>query len=117
MKVLCAFLLLAMVTLDGAAQQNAATNSASAEGQVSVLGCLTGNPGRYTVLTLNGDLYQLQGKQDFARYSGKMVRITGTKKPPKKAQTSNPNAAPSVLSTSPPRLAVLTIKQVEPICQ
>ena len=114
MRVMC--VLLVLVSAHVAAQQNTATNT-TPEGQVSVVGCLTGSSGRYTVLTLNGNLYQLQGKQDFKKYSGKTVRITGVKKPPKKTQTANPNASPSALSTSPPRLAVRSIAQVEPICQ
>jgi hypothetical protein len=79
---------------------------------ITVVGCLTGYEGRYTLGTSSDALYLLDGDGAlFKRYNARMVRLTGTVSEPP-AHTSNDN----VLSQQPPTLTVSQLKKVADGC-
>ena len=81
---------------------------------ITVVGCLTGYNGHYTLGTSSDTLYLLEGDADlFKRYNARMVRVTGTvSEPPPHAHTSEDN----VLSQQPPTLTVSQLKKVADGC-
>ena len=79
---------------------------------VTVVGCLTGYDGRYTLGTSSDMLYLLQGDSTtFKRYNARMVRATGTVTEPP-PHTSRDD----VLSQQPPTLTVTDLKKVADGC-
>ena len=75
---------------------------ASAGGQVTLQGCLSGGMGNYALRSSDGMTYQLQGSEDqFKEHVGNTVAVTGTLGPANtaannsKATESNANAASS----------------------
>ena len=78
----------------------------------TVVGCLTGYDGHYTLGASNDTLYLLDGDNAlFKRYNARMVQVTGT--------VSEPPPAPSrdnVLSQQPPTLTVSKLKKVADGC-
>lgn len=79
---------------------------------ITVVGCLTGYDGRYTLGTSSDTLYLLDGDGAlFKRYNARMVRVTGTvSEPPPHTSSDN------VLSQQPPTLTVSLLKKVADGC-
>ena len=79
---------------------------------VTVVGCLTGYEGRYTLGTSSDMLYLLDGDSAlFKKYNARMVQASGTVTEPP-PHTSHDN----VLSQQPPTLRVSTLKKVADGC-
>jgi hypothetical protein len=78
----------------------------------SVVGCLTGYDGHYTLGASNDTLYLLEGDNAlFKRYNARMVQVTGTISEPPPAPSRN-----NVLSQQPPTLTVSKLKKVADGC-
>ena len=78
----------------------------------TVVGCLTGYDGHYTLGTSDDTLYLLEGDSaQFKRYNARLVQITGTLSEPPPG--SSPN---NVLSQQPPTLTVSKLKKVADGC-
>lgn len=103
-------MLLGLSTAGMAQDKNA--EKSPAEGEKTVIGCLTGSEGQYTVGTSNDMLYVLEGDTDsFKRLNGKMVKIAGTMSDPRSG-TSKDN----VLSQQPPTIKVTALKKMADSC-
>jgi len=107
-----AFVVTAM--LCGATQDQSAPKTPSSDPgkPITVVGCLTGYDGRYTLGTSNDTLYLLVGDSAaFKRLNARMVQVSGnvTEPPP---HTSRDN----VLSQQPPTLTVAKLKKVADGC-
>jgi hypothetical protein len=78
----------------------------------TVVGCLTGYEGHYTLGTSSDALYLLEGDPALLkRYNAVLVRVTGTvSEPPPSASRNN------VLSQQPPTLSVSKLKKVADGC-
>ena len=96
-----------------AQSQGASKTPAPAAGKaVTVVGCLTGYDGRYTLGTSSDMLYLLDGDSAvFKRYNAKMVQASGIVTEPA-PHTSHD----SVLSQQPPTLSVAKLKKVADGC-
>ncbi len=78
----------------------------------TVVGCLTGYDGHYTLGTSSDNLYLLEGDPAlFKRYNARLVEATGTVSEPAPG-TSKEN----VLSQQPPTLTVSKLKKVADGC-
>ena len=78
----------------------------------TVVGCLTGYDGHYTLGTSDDTLYLLEGDSaQFKRYNARMVQITGTVSEPPPGTSPN-----NVLSQQPPTLTVFKLKKVADGC-
>jgi hypothetical protein len=78
----------------------------------TVVGCLTGYEGHYTLGASNDTLYLLVGDTTlFKRYNAKLVRATGSVSEP--APGTSPN---NVLSQQPPTMTVTNLKKVADGC-
>ncbi len=78
----------------------------------TVVGCLTGYDGHYTLGTMSDTLYLLEGNPaEFKRYNAKMVQATGivSETPPDPSRNN-------VLSQQPPTLTVSNLKKVADGC-
>jgi hypothetical protein len=117
MKMLVAVAILsagAWVAMAGQDQggSNAKASPAPAGKPITVVGCLTGYEGRYTLGASNDTLYLLDGDTAlFKRYNARMVQASGTVTEPQ-ARTSREN----VLSQQPPTLTVTKLKKVADGC-
>ncbi|MGC2112714.1 MAG: hypothetical protein WA655_24555 [Candidatus Korobacteraceae bacterium] len=79
---------------------------------MTIVGCLTGYEGRYTLGASNDTLYLLDGDTAlFKRYNARMVQASGTVTEPS-PHTSQEN----VLSQQPPTLTVTKLKKVADGC-
>ncbi len=78
----------------------------------TVVGCLTGYDGHYTLGTSSDTLYLLEGDSAlFKRYNARMVQATGT------VSESPPGSSKNdVLSQQPPKLTVSKLKKVADGC-
>jgi len=96
-----------------AQQQGGSKSPAPAAGKsVTVVGCLTGYDGRYTLGTSSDMLYLLDGDSAmFKRFNARMVEASGTVTEPP-PHTSRDN----VLSQQPPTLTVTKLKKVADGC-
>lgn len=80
--------------------------------QKTVVGCLTGYDGHYTLGTSDDTLYLLEGDSAlFKRYNARTVQITGSVSEPPPGTSSN-----NVLSQQPPTLTVSKLKKVADGC-
>ena len=79
---------------------------------MTIVGCLTGYEGRYTLGASNDTLYLLEGDEaQFKRLNARMVKVTGTVTEPP------PHTSPhDVLSQQPPTLTVTELKKVADGC-
>jgi hypothetical protein len=78
----------------------------------TVVGCLTGYDGHYTLGTMSDTLYLLVGDSaSFKRYNAKMVQVTGAVSEPPPGPSKN-----DVLSQQPPTLTVAKLKKVADGC-
>jgi hypothetical protein len=78
----------------------------------TVVGCLTGYDGHYTLGTSSDTLYLLEGDSAlFKRYNARMVQATGTVSEPPPGPSKN-----NVLSQQPPKLTVSKLKKVADGC-
>ena len=84
-KVLFATAVLLLALGVALAQQQPATSDtntntpSNAGSQITVQGCLGGNPGNFTLLGSDGTSYQLQGNDDQLKdHVGHTVAVTGT---------------------------------------
>ncbi len=95
------------------AQSKEGTSDAAIQGQKkTVVGCLTGYEGRYTLGASDDMLYLLDGDTDqFKHLNAKMVRATGIVSEPSR-ETSRHN----VLSQQPPTMKVTSLKKVADGC-
>lgn len=92
--------------------QNSKDPAPSPGKAITVVGCLTGYEGRYTLGTSSDMLYLLDGDTaSFKRLNARMVQATGTvsEQPP---HTSRDD----VLSQQPPTLTVTKLKKVADGC-
>jgi hypothetical protein len=78
----------------------------------TVVGCLTGYEGRYTLGASNDTLYLLDGDTAlFKRYNAKLVRATGTV-----TESAPGTSRNNVLSQQPPVMTVTALKKVADGC-
>jgi hypothetical protein len=78
----------------------------------TVVGCLTGYDGHYTLGASNDTLYLLEGDSAlFKRYNVKMVQVTGTVSEARPGSSRN-----NVLSQQPPTLTVSKLKKIADGC-
>ncbi len=78
----------------------------------TVVGCLTGYDGHYTLGTSSDTLYLLIGDSAlFKRYNARMVKATGTV-----SETPPDPSKDNVLSQQPPTLTVSKLKKVADGC-
>ncbi len=78
----------------------------------TIVGCLTGYDGHYTLGTSNDTLYLLEGDSAlFKRYNARMVQATGTV-----SETPPDPSRNNVLSQQPPTLTVSKLKKVADGC-
>jgi hypothetical protein len=96
----------------GVAQDKSAPSNPQAGQEKTIVGCLTGYEGRYTIGTSSDMLYLLDGDtENFKQYNAKMVKATGTiTEPPPGTSKHN------VLSQQPPTLKVASLKKVADGC-
>lgn len=109
MLALCAALTALAQSQDVASSKQSAPRSGAPK---TVVGCLTGYDGHYTLGASNDTLYLLEGDTDlFKRYNARMVQVTGTISEPPPATSRN-----NVLSQQPPTLTVSKLKKVADGC-
>jgi len=78
----------------------------------TIVGCLTGYDGHYTLGASNDTLYLLDGDAAaFKKLNARMVKVTGTVSEPSRETSKN-----NVLSQQPPTLTVQTLKKVADGC-
>jgi hypothetical protein len=78
----------------------------------TVVGCLTGYDGHYTLGASNDTLYLLDGDTAlFKRYNAKLVRATGTV-----SESAPGTSRNNVLSQQPPVMMVTALKKVADGC-
>ena len=100
----------------GSAQSQAGASAkapAAANGTPkTVVGCLTGYDGHYTLGASDDTLYLLDGDSAlFKRYNANMVQVTGMVSETPPSQSHN-----NVLSQQPPKLTVFKLKKVADLC-
>jgi len=107
--VLCISMVASAQSQDGSSSKQAAPPVGAAK---TVVGCITGYEGHYTLGTMNDTLYLLDGDPALLkRYNAVMVRVTGTiSETPPGASRNN------VLSQQPPTLTVSKLKKVADGC-
>lgn len=107
------FVLLGLGTSLAASAQDNHDSAHKPAGQLkTVVGCLTGYDGRYTLGASNDMLYLLDGDSAaFKKLNARMVKVTGLVSEPDRA-TSDHN----VLSQQPPTLTVQSLKKVADGC-
>ena len=111
------------------AQQTSSTNQGTSNASstvksapITVIGCVSGLEGVYTLGSETGNLYRLAGdRSSFRRYVGQTVRITGTTSPSSSSTTVNESlkqksANQGALITSPPMLTVSKIEKIAATC-
>jgi hypothetical protein len=79
---------------------------------ITIVGCLTGYEGRYTIGTMSDTLYLLDGDSaSFKRLNARMVQATGTvtESPPHSSRDN-------VLSQQPPTLTIVKLRKVADGC-
>jgi hypothetical protein len=105
--------LLGLGTSSAAFAQDNHDSTHKAPGQPkTVVGCLTGYDGHYTLGTSNDTLYLLDGDgAAFKKLNARMVKVTGLVSEPDRT-TSDHN----VLSQQPPTLTVQSLKKVADGC-
>ena len=104
--------LCASMTAVAQSQGNAPKQSPPAGTPKTVVGCLTGYDGNYTLGASNDTLYLLEGDTAlFKRYNARMVQVTGTVSEPSQGTSRN-----NVLSQQPPTLTVSRLKKVADGC-
>ena len=104
------------------ASQGQTPSSASAAGETTVEGCLSGSNGSYTISDKNGTTYQLTG--DTAKLSehvGHQVKITGSTSAASASASGASGSAASTpgqgASASQQTLQVSSVKHVSKTCQ
>jgi hypothetical protein len=103
-----------LLTSTGAFAQDKSnpTNQPPAGQPMTVVGCLTGYEGHYTLGASDDTLYLLDGDSAaFKKLNARMVKVTGLVTEPAR-HTSDRNA----LSQQPPTLTVQTLKKVADGC-
>jgi hypothetical protein len=95
------------------AQSRTAPDNKPAPGQPqTVVGCLTGYDGHYTLGASDDTLYLLEGDDAaFKRYNAKMVKATGTI-----TESAPGTSRHNVLSQQPPKMKVIELKKVADGC-
>jgi hypothetical protein len=79
---------------------------------MTIVGCLTGYDGHYTLGTSSDTLYLLKGDSAlFKRYNARTVQVMGTVTEPSPGTSPN-----NVLSQQPPTLTVSKLKKVADGC-
>jgi hypothetical protein len=100
------------VSMQSQASSSAKQAAPPSGAPTTVVGCLTGYDGHYTLGTSTDNLYLLAGDPAlFKRYNAKKVQATGTVSEPPPG--SSPN---NVLSQQPPTLTVSKLKKVADGC-
>jgi hypothetical protein len=104
--LLSSLFLLSLVSLaqQSPSNQNTANDASAGSGEAkTVVGCVSGLNGSFTLATASGDVYRLKGHHGaLFGYNGKEVRITGT--------VASSDGAPQTLNIS-------KIKKVYDTCQ
>ena len=94
------------------------STSASAAGETTITGCLSGSNGSYTISDKNGTTYQLSG--DTAKLSehvGHEVKITGTTSAGSASPSSTGSTTGQASGASQQTLQVNSVKHVSKTCQ
>ncbi len=106
---LCAAMTVSARSQEGSSPKQTAPPSGAPK---TVVGCLTGYDGHYTLGTSSDTLYLLEGDSAlFKRYNARMVQATGT------VSESPPGSSKNdVLSQQPPKLTVSKLKKVADGC-
>ncbi len=102
------------VTASAQSQDSSSSKQAAppAAAPKTIVGCITGYEGHYTLGTSNDTLYLLDGDPAMLkRYNAVMVRVTGTISEPPPGTSRN-----NVLSQQPPTLTVSKLKKVADGC-
>jgi hypothetical protein len=111
---LAIFALCAAMTASAQSQGSASPKQPSSPNGApkTVVGCLTGYDGHYTLGTMSDTLYLLAGDSAlFKRYNAMLVQATGTVSEPPPDPSRN-----NVLSQQPPTLTVSKLKKVADGC-
>ena len=99
---------LAQSQKDSSPRQTAPPNGAPK----TVVGCLTGYDGHYTLGTSSDDLYLLEGDSSlFKRFNARLVKATGTVSATPPGPSKN-----NALSQQPPTLSVSKLKKLADGC-
>lgn len=107
--VLCAAMTASAQSQEGPSPKQPAPTAGTPK---TVVGCLTGYDGHYTLGTMSDILYLLEGDSAvFKRYNARMVQATGTVSEPPPGPSRN-----NVLSQQPPTLTVSKLKKVADGC-
>jgi hypothetical protein len=113
LKILTAAFIVSAALFSAAQDQSAPASPGRNPGKpITVVGCLTGYDGRYTLGTSNDTLYLLVGDNTvFKRLNARMVQVSGnvTEPPPHPSRDN-------VLSQQPPTLTVAKLKKVADGC-
>ena len=101
-----------VATLSYAQDQNGSANKPATGQPQTVVGCLTGYDGHYTLGASDDTLYLLEGDDaTFKRYNAKMVKATGTI-----TESARETSRHNVLSQQPPKMKVTELKKVADGC-
>jgi len=108
-------LLLSLTTFaqQAPSSQGTANDTPAGSGDsTTVVGCVTGVNGSFTLGTPNGDLYRLKGHHNaLFHYNGMEVRVTGTVTPSKPSSASK-----RVSGTMPQTLKIAKIEKLRDTC-
>jgi hypothetical protein len=97
-------------------QSGSSQTGASASGQTTVLGCLQGSEGNYTLTDNAGTMYQLQGDTSkLSAHVGHEVQITGSVTSASNA--TSPTAGTPAGATPPTSLTVQSMKHISKTCK
>ena len=112
-KTLLLLTLVGLATMLGYTQEQNGSGSKPAAGQLqTVVGCLTGYDGHYTLGASDDTLYLLEGDDaTFKHYNAKMVKATGTV-----TESARDTSRHNVLSQQPPKMKVTELKKVADGC-
>ncbi len=107
--LLCAWTIAFAQSSEGPSSKPTVPSAGSAK---TVVGCITGYEGRYTLGTSNDTLYLLQGDPDLLKhYNAVLVKVTGTVSEPRPGDSRN-----NVMSQQPPTLTVSKLKKMADGC-
>lgn len=108
------FTLCACMTASAQSQDGSPPKPADSHGgpPKTIVGCITGYEGHYTLGTSSDTLYLLQGDPELLKhYNAVLVRVTGTISEPPPGTANN-----SGMSQQPPTLTVSKLKKVADGC-
>ena len=97
--------------------QTGSSHTGATSGQTTVLGCLQGSDGNYTLTTSKGTIYHLQGDTSkLSAHNGHEVQITGTKTSAA-SSTSTPTGGTASAGAEESTLTVEKLKHISSTCK